>query len=134
MRAYSHVQLIALCSNNGKAKLFIINTQTPYLIDSIDLGIPATKMALSPKKDTLYLIGNSVHFVALNTADKKIQTIAGTEGINWYGIGVDPKTGIILASDAKDYVSEGELHFISVDKGSYRKIKTGIIPSDMAFP
>lgn len=50
-----------------------------------------------------------------------------------YGIAVHPKAGFIFITDAKNYVSSGDLRCYSPDGKLLWKVKTGDIPAHMAF-
>lgn len=127
-------QLISLSSDAGKSKLITWNLTTRKLEKSIDLMYGSSKLAIKEGSDTLFFIGKGVQYFLLNENNENTYTIAGTNGINWYGLGVSPWGGYVLASDAKDYISEGEVHLLHPQMGDIAKFKSGIIPSDILFP
>jgi DNA-binding beta-propeller fold protein YncE len=122
-----------------------------YIIDSQDrvsnmLDIPAGNMALCG--DSLYVCGvewdqttNSARasYAIINTVSKSIvsngfitdNTV--TEIETPYGIAINPQTGDIYITDAKNYINPGGIYRFSRDGKKKWDAITGVIPAHIAF-
>jgi hypothetical protein len=56
---------------------------------------------------------------------------ANTE--NFYGVGIDPSSGIIYVADAIDYVQRGVIYRYRPDGTLINSFLAGIIPGDFYF-
>ena len=52
---------------------------------------------------------------------------------SYYGLNVDPATGLIYAADVKDFVSTGEVVVYDVNGGVVDQFDAGIVPSEFVF-
>lgn len=110
------------------------------------LNIPCSNMAL--KGDSLYLYSvewsyvsnsNSVSYAIINVKSKEVVSRSFiTDGTEKdieipYGIAIHPETGEIFVTDAKNYVSSGQLHCFSPDGRRRWSVRTGDIPAHMVF-
>ncbi|MDR0559031.1 MAG: YncE family protein [Prevotellaceae bacterium] len=129
---------------NIKSNLYIIDLQDNV---SAPFNIEASRMALC--RDSLYVLcgmdryrlsGNvNASYIIINTKTKSIvsrQFIddeAKQQIIMPYGIAVNPETGEIYITDARDYVLPGRLYCFTHEGKIKREIITGDIPSVIAF-
>lgn len=93
---------------------------------------------LSTRRPGLYEAGNRLYFLAngiyaLDLPSGNVEHIVESGGRNFYGLSVDPLTGDVFVTDAKDYAGRGT--FYRFDKlGNKLDEKTaGIIPQAIIF-
>lgn len=126
------------------SKIYVINTQTAAVSDSIDTRVSAIAAA----GDNLYILGveykaptytatNS--YSLYNTRTKTLNSAGfitdGTEGniTMPYGIAANPDNGEVYIGDAKDYKSPGTLFCYSSDGKLKWQATTGILPGHIAL-
>ncbi|PWG80258.1 YncE family protein [Pararcticibacter amylolyticus] len=126
------------------SKLFVIDTRTESIKKSFDIAV--SNLAIDDDTAYFYSTEFSYHtgkytvtYGMLDVRDEQLngkQFITdGTEAkiMRPYGIAVNPHTKDIFVTDAKDYVSPGELYcFDSTGKRKY-SVTTGDIPAHFAF-
>jgi len=126
------------------SKLYCIDLQTEQPADSIDLAVSDFCIV----GDSLYLYGSAWSYITMdydvNYAIVNIQTrqvvtrnfiTDGTEqDIHMpYGLAVNPLTGDILLTDAKNYVNPGTLYCFGPTGQKKWSVRTGDIPAHIAF-
>ena len=129
---------------NFTSKTYIIDTQNDQLKES--LNVKASQLWLHD--DILYLLGyednpsglqKNTSYTVIDTRIEKIITDNFiTDGTDKrisvpYGLAINPETGEILVSDAKDYVTPGTLYCFSQDGKKLWSHTTGDIPAHFAF-
>lgn len=130
---------------NVPSKTFIIDTKTDVCTDTLHL-LPNTNMTLHG--DSLYVYSTefsyltndwTVSYAILNTRTKAVVSrnfISDGTDQNIqvpYGLAVHPRTGEILVTDAKDYVSPGTLHCFTPEGVRKWSVTTGDIPAHIVF-
>ena len=130
---------------NVPSKTFIIDTKTDVCTDTLHL-LPNTNMTLYG--DSLYVYSTefsyltndwTVSYAILNTRTKAVVSRNFiTDGTDQniqvpYGLAVHPRTGEILVTDAKDYVSPGTLHCFTPEGVRKWSVTTGDIPAHIVF-
>lgn len=130
---------------NTPAKTYIIDTKTDRVTAEL-ADLPASNMTLSG--DSLYVYSTqwsyttntqTISYAIFNTRTQRIVTnnfITDRSEKNIkipYGLAVNPTTGEILITDAKDYVTPGMLH--CYDRNGVKKwsVITGDIPAHIVF-
>ncbi len=128
-----------ICSWGTTNKLYVINTQTDQLSDSIPVMVEDFTIV----RDTAYIYGTDYGggqhaYTRVDLKNKKL--IPGsfikddTKIIIPYGIAVDPNNGSIYIADARNYSEAGDLYcFDAYGKLKNTIKKTGIIPGHIAF-
>lgn len=128
------------------SKIYVINTQTAAVSDSIDTRVSAIAAA----GDNLYILGveykyNGTSYVATNSYSlyngrTKTLNTAGfiTDGSESnitmpYGIAANPDNGEVYIGDAKDYKSPGTLFCYSKEGKLKWQATTGILPGHIAL-
>lgn len=131
------------------SRLLVLDVEEPgsdYMIVTDTLDIPCSEM---------YIHGDSLYFYSLAWSDAEARnTIAYgiidvrtkqlitdhfiTDGTEQeiekpYGIAVNPSTGDIYITDAKNYVTSGTLHCYSPQGCRKWSVRTGDIPAHMTF-
>lgn len=127
------------------SKTFVIDPGTDKVTDAFPL-LPCSDMAA--RGDSLYVCSaewnqatgkNTITYAIVNVKTKKILTRNFiTDGTDKkievpYGIAVNPRTGEILLSDARDYVTPGTLYCFSPGGKKKWEVTTGDIPARIVF-
>jgi hypothetical protein len=81
----------------------------------------------------LHVIDEQNHTVI----DTRSRTVVSRDGLGGmthpYGVAVNPETGEIFVTDAKNYITHGTLHCFSPDRTLKWSVTTGDIPAHIAF-
>lgn len=127
------------------SKTFIIDTKTDKVTDTLHI-LPNSNMTLC--RDSLFVYSTewsyvtkewSVAYAIVDTRTKKVITRNfikdGTDKHikTPYGLAVNPNTGEIFVTDAKDYVTPGTLHCFGSDGIRKWSVTTGDIPAHIVF-
>ncbi|MBQ7530392.1 MAG: YncE family protein [Paludibacteraceae bacterium] len=126
------------------AKLYCIDTNTDRLVDSVSIAVSALDIA----GDSLYACATAWDYVEMDDVlsysivnvrtRETVSTNFITDGTDAqiqkpYGIKVNPLTGDIYVTDAKNYVNPGMLHCYSPAGKLQWSVRTGDIPAQIAF-
>lgn len=135
--------------NGIRSKLFVLERESRWsknMVVTDTLAIPCSEMAISG--DSLYFYSaewsnaqerNVVSYGIIDVRTKElVSTNFITDGTEAdievpYGIAVNPSTGDIYVTDAKNYVSSGQLHCYGRDGRRKWSVRTGDIPAHMVF-
>ncbi len=135
--------------NGIRSKLFVLERESRWsknMVVADTLNIPCSEMAICG--DSLYFYSaewsnaaerNVVSYGIIDVRTKKLVAdnfiTDGTEADIEvpYGIAVNPTTGDIFVTDAKNYVSSGQLHCYGRDGRRKWSVRTGDIPAHMVF-
>jgi DNA-binding beta-propeller fold protein YncE len=91
------------------------------------------KMATNPTADTLYFICSNLYRMGITNSHLPTEPFIEKNGRTLGSISIDPQTGNIYLTDAKDYMSEGSV-FVYSNKGvAIDTIEVGIIPGSFCF-
>lgn len=173
----------AFVTNQRRDKVYVINTSTDMLIDSIAVGYasnsikedkngklwvlcggnktnninaslhrinPITNLVeqtftfsnstdspwrldINGTNDTLYFLNKGVYRIAINSASLPTIPFISQVNNNFYGLGIDPTSGIIYVADAVDYVQRGVIYRYNSNGTLINTFLAGIIPSDFYF-
>jgi DNA-binding beta-propeller fold protein YncE len=128
------------------SKLLVLEKQNNRMVVTDTIDVACSNMAL--KGDSLYYYAtewsnsataNTVTYGIVDVRSKKVvSTNFITDGTESeiavpYGIAVNPETGDILITDAKNYVSSGTLYCFDCNGRKKWSVKTGDIPSTICF-
>lgn len=131
------------------SKIFVLEQKNEFLSDMVvtdTLDIPCSEMCI--QGDSLYFYSvewsyaeerNTVTYGIIDVRTKQLITdhfiTDGTEADIEvpYGIMVNPENGDIYVTDAKNYVSSGQLHCYDRHGKKKWSVRTGDIPAHMAF-
>ncbi len=129
---------------NTPSRTYIIDTESDTLIK--ELEIANSNMAIAG--DYAYIISSSYSsiestseptYLKINTSTYQVDEQEfindGTQSnfIAPYGIAVNPETGLIYITDAKDYITPGQLYCYNSDGTQRWSVTTGDIPAHIAF-
>ena len=128
----------ALASESLVPRLYQIDSEKKLVLKYFDLPYEASRLTLNNTKDTLYFLMNNAlyrHPISKGILDVKVPLFNAAH--NLYGLGIDPETGYIYLTDAKDFNQKGEILVLTHEKdGSLKSIaavKAGFIPSSFYF-
>ena len=123
-------------------KTYVIDPLTRTVCDSLNLAISGMALA----GDSIYAYSsvwdyttgeNTFGYHLIDTRTREVVNnsfIANTTDIRTpYGIAVNPTTREIYVTDAGDYVNPGYLHSFTPEGNRKVKVRTGDVPSDIAF-
>jgi hypothetical protein len=98
-----------------KACLYRIDPNAMSVLDSIEftLGESVNHMTLNSTGTELLYINNGLKKMSLNFSNPNIQSLSSLQGLNVYGLGVDPNRDEIHVSDAKDFNSKSTVHVLN---------------------
>lgn len=129
-------------TDDHPSRLYKVNPLTENIIDSVDA--PVSNFCISG--DSLYFFGEAFNWdtlqdetiygiVNINTAELLTDNFItdNTQLKKPYGIAVNPETGDILLTDAKDYVTPGTLYCFGTNGVQKWQVRTGDIPAHFAF-
>ena len=124
---------------------FVISTENQTVVEQLD-QLPCTDMTLCG--DSLYVFSNTwndftqsrdISYAIVDVKTHEVLTRSfitdSTETLitNPYGIAVNPITREILITDARDYITHGELYCFSPAGQMKWSVSTGDIPSRIVF-
>lgn len=126
------------------SKLFVIDTKTEAVKKIFDIGVSN----LTIHKDVAYMYNSEFSYITGDydisylMLDTKTETFMEKSFISEtdknrikmpYGIAVNPETDEVLITDAKDYVTPGNLYCFTPDGDLKWSVETGDIPAHIAF-
>ena len=126
------------------SKLFVIDTKTETVKKTFDIGVSNMvihkDIAYMYKSEFSYITGNfEISYLMFDT---KTETFLDQSFISEkdkgliempYGIAVNPETDEVFITDAKDYVTPGNLYCFTPDGALKWSVETGDIPVHMTF-
>ena len=126
------------------SRLYCIDLNTETVVDSVltavsDFDIVGDSLYLYGSEFSYITMQDEVTFGIVSTETHKILTTnfitdgTDTELQKPYCLKINPLTREILLSDAKDYVTPGELHCYSPEGKLSWSVRTGDIPAHIAF-
>lgn len=115
-----------------------------YRIDPASLAIEASlpfpnasdapwKLRINSGHDTLYYLNGGVFRLPISGTALPTQPFIAAEGRNFYGLGIEPQSGVVYVSDASDYVQQGTVYRYRPDGSLANSFPAGIVPGDLCF-
>ncbi|MCX6182375.1 MAG: YncE family protein [Bacteroidetes bacterium] len=98
---------------------------------SIISGSP-WRLKTNGSKDTLYFLNNGVFMMPI-TGALPSQSFIPAGNKSFYGLGVDPVSGVIYVADAMDYVQKSTVYRYKSDGTLISSFKSGITSGDFYF-
>ncbi|WP_343328808.1 YncE family protein [Polaribacter staleyi] len=126
------------------SKLFVVDTNIDEVKKSFDIAVGNMTIF----KDIIYIYSTEFSYItgentiSYNRLDAKTETILedtfiSDEGQDLikipYGIKINPETKDVLITDAKDYVTPGQLYCFSSEGDLKWSLETGDIPNKIVF-
>ena len=118
-----------------KPSLWEIDTQLKTAEKRFEFNGTATVLRANPSGDQLYMFYNNEvrrFDIASLTFSESFHIAAEPEGM-FYNMAVEPKSGDIYVTDAKNYMMNGTVYRYSNDGVLLSSFEAGVIPSAMLF-
>ena len=118
-----------------KPSLWEINPQLKTAEKRCEFNGTATVLRANPTGEQLYMIYNNEvrrFDIASLTLSESFRIAAEAQGM-FYNMAVEPKTGDIYVTDAKNYLMNGTVYRYSYDGVLLSSFEAGVIPSAMLF-
>lgn len=136
-----------MCSGNGwngfpgqddtKGKLICIDPQDYEIVKTIEF--PASdshpeKLIIDNNGQTVYFnYPGGLYSQDLNKVSLELNIVLASQTM-FYGLGYDPKTGNVFATDPLDYTQNGKVYIINpVGEEILKSFDAGVIPGEMSF-
>jgi len=123
-------------ATNINAALHRLNPLTDQIEQSFlftDITDSPWRLDINSSNDTLYFLNKGVYQMLIDavTMPDNVFIAEGTK--SFYGIGIEPNTGIVYVADAIDYVQKGVVYRYKPDGTMINSFLAGIIPGDFYF-
>lgn len=128
---------VACSGGSGTAPaLYRIDPATHTVDASFPMPVPTDspwRLTINGDGTVLYFLNTDVFRMAITDVVLPSTPFMAADGRNFYGLGVDPGTGVIHAADALDYTQRGVVHRYAADGTSLGTFYAGRIPSGFIF-
>ena len=131
-------KLWVLCNGDENLKILAalhrINPITLQLEQSFffSSGSP-WRLKINGSKDTLYFLNNGVFKMATGAVVLPDQSFIPSGNRNFYGLGIDPVSGVVYVADAMDYVQKSIIYRYQPNGVLINSFKSGVISGDFYF-
>jgi len=132
-------QLWVLCDGGfeeEKAELISISTSDFSILTIFqfeDIQDSPRNLEINGDSSILYFINQGIAAMSILDNVLSASVIVDQGNRTFYGLGIDPKTGDIYISDARDYAQEGQIYRYAFDGLEIDNFKVGIIPGTFTF-
>ncbi len=133
-------KLWVLCGSAlGQALPRLVRMNADSLTPEITLTFPSTadapsKLCINPAGDRLYFLNGGIFEMGTGDGTLPAQAMVPKGSHNWYGLDIDPQTGLLYATDALDYQHKGFLYrFAPGSATPTASFTVGMIPGEMVF-
>ena len=131
LRVDKNKNIWALASDSGKSVLYQLSP-AHQILQSFTIPFSTMKLDMNPNGDSLYFLGKGLYTMNIHATEIPASPVFSESGFEYYGLGVNPKTGSVYISNAKDYVSKGE--FVVWRNGAVKsRMNCGINPGEFYF-
>ncbi|MCR6639456.1 MAG: hypothetical protein NVV82_10880 [Sporocytophaga sp.] len=90
-------------------------------------------LQINGTKDTLYYLNKGVCRFPVSEASLPVTTLVSQGNMLFYGLGIDPVSGVIYVSDAIDYVQQGIVYRYHPSGTLLNSFKVGATPGSFCF-
>ncbi|MFM7022754.1 MAG: DUF5074 domain-containing protein [Flavobacteriales bacterium] len=91
------------------------------------------RLKMNGSKDTLYFLNKGVYAFPITASALPSQALIAEGNRSYYGLGVDPLSGVIYVADAMDYVQKSTIYRYTANGTLLSSFKAGINSSDFYF-
>lgn len=122
-------------NESTSGSLVLIDARTDKVFDQIPLdGSVGDRMELGPDGHVYFFVDNQVVVFEPKPGSMPSAIIRPPSGVlGWYGLGIDPSDGTIYVTDAKDYVTPGDVYIFEPNGTLRKKFTADIIPRSFGF-
>ncbi|GAL86876.1 hypothetical protein Alfi_2284 [Sporocytophaga myxococcoides] len=92
-----------------------------------------SSLKINGTKDTLYYLNKGVCQLPISETSLHAITLIPQGNMLFYGLGIDPASGVIFVSDAIDYVQPGIVYRYQPNGTLLNSFKVGTTPGDFCF-
>lgn len=92
------------------------------------------RLDINSDRDTLYFLNGDVFRMSVAAIALPTAAFVPADGRNFYGVGVEPTTGILYVSDAIDYVQRGSIARYAPNGSLLNTFLAGTVPGEFVFP
>jgi YVTN family beta-propeller protein len=131
-------QLWVACSGGSGTDpaLYRIDPQTMQVLQV--LSSPSSserpwRLTTNGGNDTLYYLNNGVCRIAISATELPSTTFIAANGRNFYGLGIEPNSGVVYISDAIDFVQRGKVYRYRTDGTVINEFLAGTTPGSFVF-
>ena len=133
-------KLWVLCGSAlGQVQPRLVRLRADSLIPEITFAFPTTqdapsKLCINPAGDRIYFINGGIYSMGIGDGSLPVNAWIPKGSHNWYGLDIDPQTGLIYATDALDFQHKGFLYRFSPGSAvPMASFEVGMIPGEMVF-
>lgn len=128
-------KLWVIATDSGKSRIYRIRPENREIELTLEIGASKgnTKLGTSKNRDTIYYLNNGVYAMSASNPAIPKSPIFYESNANYYGFGVDYRSGDLYVSDAKDYVSKGEVVVLKPNGTVKHRFQCGINPGNFIF-
>ena len=83
--------------------------------------------------DTLYYLNDGVYRLPITATEPPGSAFIAADGRNFYGLGIEPNSGIVYVSDAIDHVQRGKVYRCSPNGTVINEFLAGTTPGSFVF-
>jgi DNA-binding beta-propeller fold protein YncE len=132
---YDKIWVLCNGNQNETASLICINPVNKQIEKNFSFqnGQSPWRLDINSGKDTLYYLNNGVYQMPVNSSQLPVSPLIAQGNRNFYGIGIEPHSGIIYVADAIDYVQRGKIYRYTPNGTLINTFFAGIIPGDFYF-
>ena len=113
----------------------LVKNDADYTVESHTLpNIDApSELRIDKANHCVYFINNGVYKIDLTKSNYNAERVIEQKEALFYGMGIDPSSGEIYVTDAKDYVQIGSVLRYTKDGELIDEFEVGVIPQDITF-
>lgn len=134
-------KLWVLCSGNQTLGTYPALVRINPVTDVVEQTFTFPNLTDAPNRlningnlnELYYLANGGVYKFSITSSVLPSSPLIAQAGYNFYGLGVDPNTGIIYVADAIDYVQNGVILKYQSDGTYINSFTVGIIPNHLYF-
>lgn len=118
------------------ASLWCLNTSDLTVLKHLsfsNIQESPIKLNINSSKDSLYFISTGIYKQSINDESISNSTFIQSNGRTFYGMKINPENGDIVVSDAKNYMSSGELLIFSKFGILKKSMEVGVNPGWIEF-
>ncbi|HEY8399703.1 MAG TPA: DUF5074 domain-containing protein [Cytophagaceae bacterium] len=115
-----------------------------HRIDPVTLDVEVTlpfanssyepwRLRINGSRDTLYYLNDGVYQLSVYQTQLPAQPLISPNGIEIWGLGIQPDSGIVYVSDAIDYIQKGKVYRYKSDGTLINSFQVGITPGEFYF-
>lgn len=129
-----------LCSGNQNKNIFAglycinpITNQVEHAFQFNKATDAPNNLNINNTNDTLYFLNKGVYQMSIFDTSLPNRAFIAQGNSNFYGLAIEPLSGILYVADAIDYVQKGKIYRYKPDGTLINSFLAGIIPGNFCF-